>query len=312
VTEKTVPIEEVILDERCQARAEVSHETVTEYADAYRSGAKLPPVDVFAVLGKLYLVDGFHRLAALRVAAESFARVRIVGQGDIDAAVWHATSVNGTHGLRRSNADKRRAVELALRSAIGSEQSSAIVAEHCGVSRNFVSELRAELEGDVSSDDTSRTRTDRLGRQQPARKPRVAKSDTSEVIGPEETRARIEAELAVDDVPEPLLYPHERGELMIGGDGSITIVRPIPQGKPLPTYGDELQELAGEIEQLRRKVVRLRAYVPASTTQRAEGALREAERTLRGGVPQVCRACGGEGCLRCGERGWRPSGEVAS
>ena len=293
MTEKTVPIEEVILDERCQARAEVSHETVTEYADAYRSGAKLPPVDVFAVLGKLYLVDGFHRLAALRVAAESFARVRIVGQGDIDAAVWHATSVNGTHGLRRSNADKRRAVELALRSAIGSEQSSAIVAEHCGVSRNFVSELRAELEGDVSSDDTSRTRTDRLGRQQPARKPRVAKSDTSEVIGPEETRARIEAELAVDDVPEPLLYPHERA-------------------KTLPTYGNELEELAGEIEQLRRKVVKLRAYVPASTTQRAEGALREAERTLRGGVPQVCRACGGEGCLRCGERGWRPSGEVAS
>jgi hypothetical protein len=293
VTEKTVPIEEVILDERCQARAEVSHETVTEYADAYRSGAKLPPVDVFAVLGKLYLVDGFHRLAALRVAAESFARVRIVGQGDIDAAVWHATSVNGTHGLRRSNADKRRAVELALRSAIGSEQSSAIVAEHCGVSRNFVSELRAELEGDVSSDDTSRTRTDRLGRQQPARKPRVAKSDTSEVIGPEETRARIEAELAVDDVPEPLLYPHERA-------------------KALPTYGDELQELAGEIEQLRRKVVKLRAYVPASTTQRAEGALREAERTLLMGVPMTCRACGGEGCLRCGDRGWRPSGEVAS
>jgi transposase-like protein len=291
VTEKTVPIEEVILDERCQARAEVSHETVTEYADAYRSGAKLPPVDVFVVLGKLYLVDGFHRLAALRVADESFARVRIVGQGDINDAIWHATSVNAAHGLRRSNADKRRAVELALRSAIGSEQSSRTIAEHVGVHHSTVERIRAEVEGVAKSD----TRTDSLGRQQPAHKPRrdVRESDTSEVIGPEETHARIEAELAVDDVPEPLLYPHERA-------------------KALPTYGDELQELAGEIEQLRRKVVKLRAYVPASTTQRAEGALREAERTLLMGVPMTCRACGGEGCLRCGDRGWRPSGEVAS
>lgn len=290
MTEKTVPIEDVILDERCQARAEVSHETVTEYADAYRSGAKLPPVDVFAVLGKLYLVDGFHRLAALRVAEESFARVRIVGEGNLDAAIWHATSVNAAHGLRRSNADKRRAVLLALRSAIGSEQSSRTIAEHVGVHHSTVERIRAEVEGVAKSD----TRTDSLGRQQPATKPRqVRTSDTSEIIGPEETRARIEAELEVDDVPEPLLYPHERA-------------------KRLPTFGADLERLALETDRIRRELSKLSDCLSLATLQRAENGLVGVARTLRMAAPVACEPCGGQGCPRCADRGWRPVAEVAS
>ncbi len=292
MTEKTVPIEDVILDERCQARAEVSHETVTDYADAYRSGAKLPHVDVFAVLGKLYLVDGFHRVAALRVAGESFARVRIVGEGDLDAAIWHATSVNAAHGLRRSNADKRRAVLLALRSAIGSEQSSRTIAEHVGVSPNFVTKVREDVEGRCAPCAPDERRTGKDGKSYPAKR-QVRTSDTSEIIGPEETRARIEAELEVDDVPEPLLYPHERV-------------------KRLPTFGADLERLAQETDRIRRELSKLSDCLSLATLQRAENGLVGVARTLRMAAPVACEPCGGQGCPRCADRGWRPVAEVAS
>lgn len=291
--EQTVPVEEVVLDERCQARAEVSHETVAEYADAYRSKTKLPPVDVFAVVGKLYLVDGFHRIAALRVAGASFARVRIVGEGDLDAAIWHATSVNAAHGLRRSNADKRRAVTIALASSIGSEQSSAIIAEHCGVSRNFVSELRAELER-VSSDDTSpRTRTDKLGRQQPARKPRrdVSSEDTSK---PQSSAPEIDS---VDDVPEPLLYPHEKPAIPATSGG--------------PTHGAALLEAAGIVRRARLDAMKHAGPEAHHAWQRAESLLRDAEKALALAEPVTCPKCGGKGCVPCRNRGWRERSEVA-
>jgi transposase-like protein len=290
--EKTVPVEDIILDERLQARAEINHEAVTEYAEAYRTGAKLPALDVYRVSGKLYLVDGFHRIAAVRVTGQTFARIRVVGDGTIDDAVWHATAVNATHGLRRSNADKRRAVLLALRSGIGAEQSSAIIAEHVGVSRNLVAEIRREVE-DVSSDDTS-TRTDRLGRQQPARKPRrdVAKSDTSPVSAVE---TRIEYDEDAPQDIEPLPFEPEYRE---------------PSAKPLPVHGRALVSGADEIRTARLRAMKHATEEASHAWQRAERLLKDAESALRLAEPVTCPHCIGLGCVRCEERGWRPRSEV--
>lgn len=296
--EKTVPVEDIILDERLQARAEIHTEAVTEYAEAYRTGAKLPPLDVYRVSGKLYLVDGFHRIAAVRVAGQTFARVRVVGDGTIDDAVWHATAVNATHGLRRSNADKRRAVLLALRSGIGAEQSSRVIAEHVGVSDFLVREVRNEVERPAKSqekvDDVrdSRTRTDSAGRQQPARKPRrdVSSDDTSPAPLVE---ARIEYdEDAAPDV-EPL--PHEVG----------LAAKALPDGSALAAAADI-------IRRARLEAMKLRGELASHAWQRSEAALREAESTLRVAEPVRCPRCGGAGCRACGEKGWRHRSEVVS
>src|SRR5690606_15143039 len=151
-----VPIEEIEMDHRCQARADVNHDAVAEYAEAYRNGTQLPPPEVFLVSGKLYLVDGYHRVPAAHAAGIGFLRVEIVGEGTIDDAIWYATGVNRSHGVRRSNADKRRAVLMALESPIGQEQSSRAIAEHLGLSPQFVSALRKEWESQqVSTNDTS-------------------------------------------------------------------------------------------------------------------------------------------------------------
>lgn len=80
--------------------------------------------------------------------------------GRIDA-LKAALSANAAHGIRRGNADKRRAVEIALREF--PKLSSRMIAELCGVSDKTVGTVR-ETCGNSARD----TRIDSLGRNQPA------------------------------------------------------------------------------------------------------------------------------------------------
>jgi hypothetical protein len=151
-----VALDDIILDERCQPRAILNNEAVQEYADIYRDGAvKLPPLKVVDIDGSLVLLDGFHRLAGARQADQTFVRVEVVERCDIGRALWLAASMNQGHGVRRTNADKRQAVNLALDSDIGDEQSLRTIADHVGVHHSFVAKVKEERE--VSPNDTPKT-----------------------------------------------------------------------------------------------------------------------------------------------------------
>ena len=150
--EKAVAHDDIELDDRCQARVALDDATIQAYADLYRDDVKLPALDVFEVDGALYLVDGWHRLAACRQIGKDFVRVRIVGSSnEIEDATRAALAANHQHGLRRSRADKRRAVRLALEAGLyedlGSNRS---MAKDLGVSHTFVSEQRAKWEAEQS------------------------------------------------------------------------------------------------------------------------------------------------------------------
>src|SRR5262249_44761903 len=82
-----------------------------------------------------------------------------VRPGTVVDARWLALSANKTHGLRRTNDDKRRAVKAALQ--MRPDDSDRAIAEHVGVSNNMVSEYRARLS---SEDSQPATRTGRDGR----------------------------------------------------------------------------------------------------------------------------------------------------
>jgi hypothetical protein len=147
-----IDLDAIILDERCQPRAILNAEAVQEYSDIYAEGEQdLPPLEVADVNGDLVLWDGFHRLAGARQAGKGFVRVTIVEECDIGRALWLAAAVNQGHGVRRTNADKRQAVTLAINSDIGEEQSSRDIGDHVGVSKSFVSNIRAELEGEPAT-----------------------------------------------------------------------------------------------------------------------------------------------------------------
>jgi uncharacterized protein (UPF0261 family) len=50
--------------------------------------------------------------------------------------------MNKTHGLRRTNQDKARAVEAALKHPAAATKSNVEIAEHCGVAESYVRKLK--------------------------------------------------------------------------------------------------------------------------------------------------------------------------
>lgn len=138
---KTIRLDRIRVDESAQTRAEISAAVVKEYAEAMGDGAQFPPVVVYSD-GKInWLADGFHRFYAAREAGlkELPADIRTGGQRD---AMLHAAGANATHGLRRTNADKRAAVMLLLADPEWSQWSNREIAKHCGVTHPFVAKLR--------------------------------------------------------------------------------------------------------------------------------------------------------------------------
>lgn len=162
----TVPTEiriDLIRAERdLQAREALSADTIHDYVDALVDGVELPPVVVVVdEAGVYWLVDGWHRLEAHRRTQRKTIRCD-VRQGDRRAAVLAAAGANLTHGLRRTPADKRRAVGLLLADPEWAEWSDRAIAEHCGVSHRFVSLQRRAATGNVASG--PRTNADSLTR----------------------------------------------------------------------------------------------------------------------------------------------------
>jgi ParB-like chromosome segregation protein Spo0J len=108
--------------------------------------ADLPPITVYYDGSNYWLVDGFHRWHAFRrKGAKSIDCILI--KGTQAEAVWAACAANADNdkaGLYRSNADKAKAVEIAL--SARPELSDSAIAQHVGVSHAFVAKRR-ELTG---------------------------------------------------------------------------------------------------------------------------------------------------------------------
>ena len=81
----------------------------------------------------LYLVDGHHRIAATRqmLGIEDIA-VEIV-DGTFADALWLSWGANRGHGLRRTQKDKRRAIQAAIDYPRWSLESDRSIARHIGV-----------------------------------------------------------------------------------------------------------------------------------------------------------------------------------
>ena len=283
------PIREIVLNQRCQARVEPHPDIVDEYAAAYRSKAKMPPVDVFIVDGAPHLIDGWHRISGAIKAEATWITCEIVGTGTLEEAVWKALAANQTHGIRRTNEDKRRAVRLALESPIGNEQSARVLAEHIGVSVDLVLRIRGEWEAErrlqLSVTDSCEPaepvkRVGKDGRARSAPKPRAPKAEVR-IPAPEPEPVAVDYPVE-DDVP----LPHE----------------PEASSPGLPPHGPELLRCAALAAKFRRDM--RTASLPHGTLQRIESDLKQFEYSLRADVPETCPRCNGATCKRCGWLGW--------
>jgi len=160
-----LPLRLICTDGGTQARAGLNDPTVEEYAEAMEAGDNFPPVLVFHDGERYYLADGFHRVAAARRLGWADISITIK-QGTRRDAILNSVGANATHGLRRTNADKRRAVETLLSDEEWSQWSNRAIAKQCGVSPAFVDKLRLEVEppaNDRQSDSTANGRQSRKG-----------------------------------------------------------------------------------------------------------------------------------------------------
>lgn len=138
------------IDGGTQPRAEINEAMVKEYAEAMEEGTELPPAIVFYDGSNNWLADGFHRYhAAALLKRRLSCEVRPGTRRD---AILHSVGANATHGLRRTNADKRKAVETLLQDEEWKSWSDNHIAKSCGVSQPFVGDIRRSLKTVLSED----------------------------------------------------------------------------------------------------------------------------------------------------------------
>jgi hypothetical protein len=145
-----LPYGQIRTDGGTQMRAGVNESTAEEYADELRQGAVFPPVTVFYDGQAYWLGDGFHRVRVYGLAyGESVEIPCEVRPGTRRDAVLCAAGANAVHGLRRTNADKRRAVETLLRDEEWGRWSNREIARRCHVDEKTVRSLRDALTAEV-------------------------------------------------------------------------------------------------------------------------------------------------------------------
>ena len=141
---QSIEIDKIRMDGGTQPRAQLFKEVVEDYAEDMRQGATFPPVTIYFDGEEYWLADGFHRVRAKEAIGirEVTAEVHVGTQRE---AVLYAVGANAVHGLRRTNADKRRAVVRLLRDYEWRKWSDREIARRCGVSASFVGDVRKDL-----------------------------------------------------------------------------------------------------------------------------------------------------------------------
>lgn len=230
-------------------RAERNEAKIQEYAALLREGETLPPPIAYSLtdrgLAQCVIVDGDLRIEARLRVDPGLKRIELRKlEGDHADALWCALGANAKHGLPLSNADKRRAAELALK---GFPQNSlTAIAKHLGVSVPFI--------GNVSRD---------LGMARDQVITAGGRHMNTALIGRSSAKAKINA-ATINGLQSP--GPDtQRGSRATPG---LTLVRPPPSspptGTPAPTDHRRLSDAESPPEH------KLRRAAPAAETTLAD------------------------------------------
>jgi site-specific DNA-methyltransferase (adenine-specific) len=143
-------IDEITLDEQLFTRADgLRQDVIDEYREGIQRGDMFPAVLVFFDGTQYYLVDGFYRYYAYRLEQIETIEAEI-HQGSLRDALLFSAAINQKHGVRRTNADKWKAVKILLEDEEWSQWSDNAIAMHCGVAQSFVSKVRLSLHSEIS------------------------------------------------------------------------------------------------------------------------------------------------------------------
>jgi len=304
-----------------QPRVNLNQEVIDRYTDQILLGEVFDPVQVIKDKDDVYwLWNGFHRVEAYERAGQKLIPAEIK-EGTERDAFRLSLGANSKNGLQRSNEDKRRAVQLALRDEEFVKDSDRKIADMCAVDMQTVTNIRAELEAGAEI----RHVTSRLGKdgktytvkpkaekkpktEEPKKKPKLY--GVTEEVGslegePAATKAGKAAEPVVQEEPpaRPLVNPTKDKH----GNQIPTNLVPIFAD---PVWG-EIDGTCSKLTQLIDRAAKSEGgFFLTKDMESKNGDCRlpnfeHAKYTLSRCRPYgVCPACGGDGCKSCYQKGY--------
>jgi len=291
-------VKQITLEDVCQSRVKMKQDVIDDYAEKYQDPERrkrMPPPIIWHRPGKpYYCSDGFHRVfGAVKAGLEELeCEVR---SGELRDAILHSFGVNDEHGLRRTNDDKRRAVNALLTDPEWSKWTDRKIADAARVSHVFVAKVReamrdesAPLTGNVSSE--NRTYITKHGTQSEMNVSNIGKKPAQTAQPPAVTDNVVSDQ--PDDAPPP--------------------PRPVDvNGKPLPDKAFKLHAQNAVMEAIAKDISALKARVKALDhtnfiEQQVNGYLDQARGTLLfSRATHLCPRCQGtdDSCKYCENKG---------
>ena len=313
---RTILLDHLTRDPGLQMRATVNVYHVEDLAQVIRDcqerGEEIPdrmmPV-VFSDGQRNWLADGNHTYEAH--IAVGLRKMRcLVKKGGYREAFLYALGANEEHGLRRTSADKRRAILAALRDEGLADLSNSEIGRICRVRPNLVSDVRREFEAGLEKVEYSRSEGWKDSSGSVAKAPDVpVESDDVDDLPPE--------------LGDPVGVSDEKIEKALADADRGTTGVYDAKGRPVPEHllavFDDRRKLAGIRQQLGGIASGLKSlretsvgarWVDVSTVCKA---IDDAQRSIRFGSPYVvCPRCGGsskwdgEQCKTCHGVGFLP------
>lgn len=291
---KTLQVDNIRIDGGTQARESIDTNIVDDYADILleNNGDGLPAIDVYFDGSEYWLSDGFHRWHAHRKAGFGTIQANVI-QGTQRDAILAAVGANAAHGLKRSNADKRKAVTILLNDKEWKEKSNRWIAEKAKVSDVFVGKVRDESTANVCSS-------------------RVGKDGKSRKTPSKEAKGDVERAKETGKVSGGTTFDVEEIEA-----AQASILRDF-NGVPIP---ERLKEAHGQVMQIKSRCKQIDAFkrelLAFSESPGCEfvnpQVIEHAIRDIKNQFHQarfycVCPDCKGSSCKRCKGLGYFPDG----
>jgi hypothetical protein len=303
---RKVLLDSIDYEPQNQARVQLNNDTVVEYADAMGRKEKLPPIVCYHDGSTYWLADGFHRYHAARKRSEKWIDAQVI-KGSRDDARWHAAGANTAHGLKRSPADKRRAVRLALE--LRPNLSDRAIAQHCGVAVMTVGAVRREASSVQNGQMATRTAV-RNGVEYPIRTAGINEGRRAQA-----TESPVEPSDPWEDSEgedEPAAAPVKAAAApakpaRVDGKGRV-----IPENiaEAFLDQRADVNEWLADFRAISERLLGQRTksgYASLAWPEIEAALLRVANAVRAEALPYaVCPYCSGDGCDACKGNGWLP------
>ena len=203
-----IKVEDIVVDPKLVDRTDgLDFVTVQTYADDMKSGAIFPAVEIVSDGQSSWLVDGQHRLEAVKKLEHETISANVM-EGDYRDALLKSCATNAEHGKPRTNEDKRQKVLMLLEDEEWKNWSDREIARQCKVGHPLVGELR-NLTGISSSEKTERTYVTKHGTLATMNTTNIGKNDSGLLV-----QAEIEPIIAAEAAyEEKIMAEHKEKAL---------------------------------------------------------------------------------------------------